>query len=125
MTGAVTNSRRVFVRDLVLAWEIGVFSHEHGRKQRVRINVDLLVPEKDAHHDQLHNIVSYSDIVDRIRALAAAGRVNLVETLAERIAALCLDDARVRSARIKVEKLDVYPDAAAVGVEIERFNQNG
>jgi len=121
----VTNSRRVFVRDLVLAWEIGVFSDEHGRKQRVRINVDLEVPEEGAHHDQLANIVSYSDIVDRIHALAAVGRVNLVETLAERIAALCLDDARVRSVRIRVEKLDVYPDAAAVGVEIERFNQIG
>jgi len=46
-----------------------------------------------------------------------------VETLAERIAALCLDDARVRSVRIRVEKLDVFPDATSVGVEIERHSR--
>ncbi|MHA1598894.1 MAG: dihydroneopterin aldolase, partial [Alphaproteobacteria bacterium] len=45
-----------------------------------------------------------------------------VETLAEDIAAMCLDDARVRSARVRVEKLDVFVEVASVGVEIERFN---
>jgi 7,8-dihydroneopterin aldolase/epimerase/oxygenase len=45
-----------------------------------------------------------------------------VETLAERIAALCLSDRRVRVARVRVEKLDVFPDATSVGVEIERVS---
>jgi dihydroneopterin aldolase len=46
--------------------------------------------------------------------------VNLVETLAERAAALCLADPAALSVRLRVEKLDVYPDAASVGVEIVR-----
>ena len=45
---------------------------------------------------------------------------NLVETLAERLAGICLQDPRVRSARVRVEKLDVFADAVSVGVEIER-----
>jgi dihydroneopterin aldolase len=45
----------------------------------------------------------------------------LLETLAEEIAAICLQDGRVRSVRVRVEKLDIFPDAASVGVEIERF----
>jgi dihydroneopterin aldolase len=119
---AMAGLRRVFVRDLVLACEIGVFRHERGARQRVRINLELGVVEDRVPEDDLRNVVCYDEIVAGIRCLAEGGHVNLVETLAERIAQLCLTDQRVRVARVRVEKLDVYPDVAAVGVEIERLN---
>lgn len=116
--------RRVLVRDLVLFCEIGAFRHERGARQRVRINLDLLVREEAAPvGDDLRNVVCYDEIVSGIRRLAAAGHVNLVETLAERLAETCLADARIRRALVRVEKLDVYPDVAAVGIEIERINR--
>jgi 7,8-dihydroneopterin aldolase/epimerase/oxygenase len=115
--------RRVLVRDLVLACEIGILRHERGRPQRVRINLDVDVREDAAPiADDLRNVVCYDEIVSAIRRLVAGGHMNLVETLAERIAALCLADARIGVARVRVEKLDVYADAGSVGVEIERFN---
>jgi 7,8-dihydroneopterin aldolase/epimerase/oxygenase len=124
MTGA--GSRRILVHDLILPCEIGVYPHEHGKKQRVRIDLSLDIADGDRPiEDKLPATVSYGDIIDRIRELAGRGRINLVETLAERVAALCLADRRVRSARVRVEKLDIYPDGTIVGVEIERFNQNG
>ena len=70
--------------------------------------------------DRLADVVCYDAITQDVRRLVAARHVNLIETLAERIAALCLERPQVRSARVRVEKLDVYPDAASVGVEIER-----
>ena len=114
--------RHVFVRDLMLAAQIGVHSHEKLGPQRIRVNVDLAVFEKDVDGigDQLANVVCYEEVVSGIRALVAEGHVNLVETLAEQIAALCLEDRRVRVARVRVEKLDVFADATSVGVEIER-----
>ncbi|HWI26841.1 MAG TPA: dihydroneopterin aldolase [Stellaceae bacterium] len=115
--------RRVLVRDLVLFCEIGAFRHERGARQRVRINLDLLVREAAPIGDDLRNVVCYDEIVSSIRRLAAAGHVNLVETLAERVAETCLVDARIRRALVRVEKLDVYPDVAAVGIEIERINR--
>jgi 7,8-dihydroneopterin aldolase/epimerase/oxygenase len=116
--------RRVLVRDLVLACEIGILRHERGRPQRVRVNLDLEVREDAAPiADDLRNVVCYDEIVSAIRQLVIAGHMNLVETLAERIAQLCLADARIRVARVRVEKLDVYADAGSVGVEIERFNR--
>ena len=116
--------RRILVRDLVLACEIGTLRHERGRQQRVRINVELEVREDAAPiGDDLRNVVCYDEIVSAIRRLVAGGHMNLVETLAERIAQLCLADARIRAARVRIEKLDVYADAASVGVEIERFNR--
>jgi len=114
----------LFVRDLVLPSLIGVHRHERDVKQRVRINLDLMVAEPLASDDRLASVVNYEAIVARIRTAVGSGHVNLVETLAERIATLCLDDSRVRLARVRVEKLDVFPDAASVGVEIERVNKN-
>ena len=113
---------------MVLPASIGVYPHEHASLQRIRINVDLAVTD-DAQpgmsraavgRDELSRVVSYERVALAVRAIVAAGHVLLVETLAERIAESCLEDARVAVARIRVEKLDVFPDAASAGVEIER-----
>lgn len=114
--------RHVFIHDLVLAGSIGVHRHERLGTQRVRINVDLAVREGAGPlNDSLANVLDYEHVADGIRAIVARGHVNLVETLAEEIAALCLEDVRVLSARVRVEKLDVFTDARSVGVEIERI----
>jgi dihydroneopterin aldolase len=118
--------RHVFIRDMILSGLIGVYKHEHDNPQRIRVNVDLAVSEHAApRNDQISDVVSYEDVADGIRAIVAAGHVNLVETLAERIADMCLEDRRVRIARVRIEKLDILPDADSVGVEIERFNPAG
>ncbi|MBF0333282.1 MAG: dihydroneopterin aldolase [Alphaproteobacteria bacterium] len=114
--------RHVFVRDLVLSCSIGVYVHERKGPQRVRINLDMAVRETGVVGDDLANVVCYDTIVARMRLIAGAGHLNLVETLAERIADMCLEDPRVRMARVRVEKLDVFPDATSAGVEIERFS---
>lgn len=114
--------RHVFVRDLVLTCIIGVHAHEKRGPQRIRINLDVGVLEGEAPHaDQLENVLCYEDLVVRIRAIVADGTINLIETLAERVAEICLQPALAQSARVRIEKLDVFSDAASVGVEIERF----
>jgi 7,8-dihydroneopterin aldolase/epimerase/oxygenase len=116
--------RHVFIRDLVLACSIGVHRHEHAKPQRVRINVDLGVRDEGADlGDDLANVVCYEQIANGVRAIVAEGHIGLVETMAESIAVMCLVDSRVRSARVRVEKLDVFPDAASAGVEIERISE--
>jgi len=112
--------RHVFLRDMVLQASIGWYPHEHGTPQRVRINVDLGVDEDADTSDNLKRVVSYETVATTVRAIVAAGHIKLVETLAERIAAACLVDARVRLVHVRVEKLDVFQDAAAAGVAIVR-----
>ncbi len=122
-TAAETATRRIFVRDLVLPCLIGIHRHEQDGRQRVRINLDLDILEEPAPAtDRLADVVCYEALIDRVRALVGGGHVNLVETLAERLAAACLDDGRVRAVTVKLEKLDVFADAASVGVEIHRRN---
>ena len=119
-------TRRIFVRDLVLPCLIGVHRHERDGRQRVRINLELEVVEGEGElRDRLGDVVCYEALVDGVRRVVGAGHVNLVETLAESIADFCLDDDRVRWAKVRVEKLDVFADAASGGIEIERQNAKG
>ncbi len=114
---------RIFVRDLVLTGLIGIHAHEQDQPQRIQFNVDLLSDDGcSSADDDIANVVSYEDIVSGIKDLLARGHVGLVETLAEEIAAMCLGDGRVREVRVRVEKLDVFDEAASVGVEIERHH---
>ena len=123
LADSTTSLRHVFIRDLVVNCDIGVHAHEHGAAQRVRLNLDLGVRESEAPlHDVLDNVVCYEEIVTRVTGIVLDGHVNIVETLAERIADSCLADARIRIVRVRVEKLDVFDNAASVGVEIERRN---
>ena len=113
--------RCLLIHDLVVPCSIGVHDHERHATQRVRINVRVQVADDERPiGDSIANVVSYEAIVDGIRAIAQSGHINLVETLADRIVDLCLANQRVQGVRVRVEKLDLYPDAAGVGVEVER-----
>ena len=115
--------RHVFIRDLVLTCSIGVHVHEKSADQRVRINLDLAVDESGRPvDDNIKNVICYEKLAENVGDIIGRGHVNLVETLAENIATMCLIDKRVLSARVRVEKLDILEDAISVGVEIERIN---
>jgi dihydroneopterin aldolase len=115
------NIRHVFVRDLVIPALIGIHKHEKDGQQNIRINLDMEVPEtENSIKDRLSDVVCYEEIVDDIRGIVNAGHINLVETLAEKIAARILTDKRIERVRVKIEKLDIFADASSVGIEIER-----
>ena len=123
IASAERSLRHVFIRDLVLAGSVGVHRHEKESLQRVRINLDLAVDESgQSIDDDINNVICYEQLAESVGDIVGRGHVNLVETLAENIAAMCLEDLRVRSARVRVEKLDVLEGAESGGVEIERFN---
>jgi dihydroneopterin aldolase len=120
LASAARGLRHVFIRNLELPAHIGVYRQEEGRTQQVRINVDLATDDIADTHDMLENVVDYHVIEKRIRAIIAEGHVRLAETLAERIADACFEDKRVRTVRVRVEKLKALTAAESVGIEIER-----
>ena len=125
---AARGLRHVFLHNLLFSAAIGVYAHEHGIHQRIRVNIDLGVTDDGARgvsrpvvgKDDLGRVVDYAVVAAEAGRIIAAGHVQLVETLAERIAEACLTDPRVAIARVRVEKLEVLPDGAVAGVEIER-----
>jgi dihydroneopterin aldolase len=121
---AARGLRHVFVRGLAVQARLGVMPHEEKRAQRVVIGVDLAVRDAAAPAgegpDDLQRVVDYRVVAETARRIALAGHVRLAETLAERIALALLADDRVVAARVSIEKPDVLPDVASVGVVIER-----
>ena len=111
---------KIFVRDLVIPCFIGAFEEEKAEKQRVRFQVEVWIyPSRRRNNDDVSHVVSYDRIVDAIRAVIGGGHINLLETLAERVAGKCLSHRHAAKVRIVVEKLDRL-DGAGLGVEIER-----
>lgn len=109
---------RIFVRDFTLDMAIGAYGFERGRTQKVRFSVEADVLRPAGRRQALADIYSYDIVMDAIRTLAARGHTDLVETLADELAATVLADPRIAAVTVKVEKLELGP--AAVGVEIHR-----
>jgi dihydroneopterin aldolase len=113
--------RHVFVHDFEIVASIGVFEHEKRYEQRILLSVDLGVRDDyDGVSDRLEDVLDYSALVEGIARLVQSEHVNLLETLAERIAGHCLADARVESVTVRIEKPDALPMCRSVGIEIER-----
>lgn len=115
---------RIFLRDHVRELEIGAFQEERGIRQKVRFSVFVeITPGQSSAQDDVDKIMSYDSIVDAIEAESSAERANLLETLAEKIAARLLKDRRAHGVTVRIEKLDRVP--GALGVEITRRKTDG
>ncbi|TMJ03379.1 MAG: dihydroneopterin aldolase [Alphaproteobacteria bacterium] len=110
---------RIFVHDFVLPARIGAFDEEHDRPQQVRFTVDCRIARPTRVPERLPEVFSYDLITDGIRAIVAEGHIHLVETLAERVAAMVLVHPVIQQVTVRVEKLEVIP-GSTVGVQITR-----
>ncbi|HLD99169.1 MAG TPA: 2-amino-4-hydroxy-6-hydroxymethyldihydropteridine diphosphokinase [Bdellovibrionota bacterium] len=111
----------IFIRDLQLRCVIGVNPEERREKQDVLVNLELTLDlGKAGRSDQIADTVNYRDLKKRILSLAEHSRYQLVEALAERIAAVCLSDDRITHVNVSVEKPSALRFARTVGVKIER-----
>lgn len=109
---------RISLRDHVVDVDIGAFQQERGHTQRVRFNVVVEVSPAGDVGDDVDRILSYDRITWAIAAELALGRLNLLETLADRVAARILAEPQACRVFVRIEKLDVGP--YALGVEIVR-----
>lgn len=110
---------RISLRDHVVEVDIGAFQQERGHRQRVMFNVVVEVrPAPQPLNDDVDLILSYDKITDAIATELAAERLNLLETLAERVAERILAEPQAMRAFVRIEKLDIGP--YKLGVEIVR-----
>jgi len=119
-----TPADRISVRDHEVAVEIGAFQAERGVTQRLRFDVVVEVGAHDgADTDDVDDILSYDTVTEAITAELAAERLNLLETLAERIAARLLAEPQPLRVFVRIQKLDRGP--GKLGVEIVRGRADG
>lgn len=110
---------RISLRDHIVEVDIGAFQQERGHRQRVMFNVVVEVrPAPQPLNDDVDRILSYDRITESIAAELAAERLNLLETLAERLAERILAEPQAMRVFVRIEKLDIGP--YKLGVEIVR-----
>lgn len=110
---------RISLRDHIVEVEIGAFQAERGTRQRICFNVVVEVQPIVGHiDDDVDRILSYDRVTEAIATELGAERLNLLETLAERIAERILLEPQALRAFVRIEKLDRGP--GALGVEIVR-----
>jgi 7,8-dihydroneopterin aldolase/epimerase/oxygenase len=110
---------RISLRDHIVEVEIGAFQTERGHTQRVMFNIVVEVrPAPQPLNDDVDRILSYDKLTEAIAAELAAERLNLLETLAERLAERILAEPQAMRVFVRIEKLDIGP--YKLGVEIVR-----
>jgi len=125
MHPALSDCRRVFLRNFQVMSNIGVHDFEKRAEQRVLFNVELYVPLADStpKDDELHEVLDYDFIRDTIVQRLSRGHTQLQETLCDDIARTLLAHPKVRAVQVSTQKPDVYPDCDAVGVEVLHFKE--
>ena len=114
----------IFIENYVLEGRHGHFKREHELPQRFRIDIKAYVQAPQAAaSDRLHDAVDYRLLRDAARKVIQGSSINLVETIAEHIALLVLNDTRVASVCVVIRKLDVWKGNGVPGVEITRQNK--
>jgi len=109
------------IRDLRVEVLIGIHKRERHVPQSVSIDLDIGLPgEAVFASDRVADTIDYEQVSIRIKALGAAGNYRLVETLADRVARLLLEELKAPWVKVTVSKIGILPNAKFVGVSIER-----
>jgi D-erythro-7,8-dihydroneopterin triphosphate epimerase len=111
----------LFIKDLLVRTVLGIDEEERRDKQDVLVSVTLETETYAAgRSDDIEDSVNYRTVSKHILALAEESKFHLVERFAEKIAAICLEEPRVRRVRVTVEKPGALRFARSVGVTVER-----
>ncbi len=111
----------IFISDLRIDTVIGIYDWERLIKQTVCIDLELACDcKKAAATDSVEDTLNYKEVSKRLKEFVGASDFKLVETLAERVAGLIIEEFGVSWLRLRVNKLGALRDAHGVGVLIER-----
>ncbi|MEZ5536621.1 MAG: dihydroneopterin aldolase [Thiolinea sp.] len=111
----------VYIRDLKIDAQIGIYDWEKAIKQKIRIDLDMAwdntVP---AASDDIADALNYKETAQKVTELVQSQHFDLVERLAEEIAAMLMRDMKVPWLRLTLGKPGAVKNSSEVGVCIER-----
>ncbi len=111
----------LYLHDLRVDCIIGIWDWERQTRQTLVFDLDMAVDIRPAAaHDDIRHALDYKAVAKRVVGFVGASDFQLVETLAERVAALVLTEFGVSWLRLKVNKRGAIRGAGEVGVLIER-----
>lgn len=111
----------VFIEGLEIEALIGIYDWERRIRQTLVFDIEMAFDNRvPAASDAIEDTLNYKAVSRRIVDYVSQSDFGLVETLAERVAAIILDEFGVRSVRLKLSKPGAVRGARAVGVTIVR-----
>lgn len=111
----------IFLRDLRIRTIVGIWEWERRMPQIVSIDLDMGTDiRRAARSDQIDDTLDYKAVTRRVKSLVEGSGFNLIETMAEQIAALIIDEFGAPWVRVAVHKPWAIRGSRDVGVVIER-----
>ena len=111
----------IVIRELRVEALIGIHRRERHVTQTLSIDLEIGLPgEAVFASDKVADTIDYEQVALKIRALAASGHFRLVETFADRIARMLIDEFGAPGVKVSVAKMGILANAKYVGVTIER-----
>ena len=111
----------IYLNDLKIDTVIGVFDWERRIKQTISIDLEMATNIcKAAESDHIDDTLNYKAVAKRLIAFVEESRFQLVETLAERVAAIVIDEFDVAKVKVRINKKGAVRYAGDVGIIIER-----
>lgn len=111
----------VYIRDLQIKTIIGIYDWERKIKQTVSIDIEMATDiAKAAASDNIEDTLNYKAVGKRIIQFVEESSYQLVETMAEKVAQIVLDEFAVPWLRLRVSKPGALRGSKDVGLVIER-----
>jgi dihydroneopterin aldolase len=121
LTHPLYSGDRIFLRGLTAECIIGFIDWERRVKQTVVVDLELPVDCRQASSsDEVADTVDYKKVAKRVLAFIEASEFKLVETLAQRLALLLLEEFGLEWLRLSINKPGAIRNSRDVGVFIER-----
>ena len=113
--------RKLFIDRLRVQASVGILDHELLSRQALLISVGIEMPQASTlpEADSVQHVIDYRQLRDVAQQEAQAGHINMLETLAGRIAQRLLALPGVGLVRVRVVKPNIFPDCDGVAVEVE------
>jgi dihydroneopterin aldolase len=114
----------VYIRDLKIETIIGIYDWERQVKQTISLDLDMATDiKKAALSDHIDDTLNYKAVAKRLISFVEGSEFLLVETMAEKIASIVLDEFSVPWLRLRLSKPGAVRGSQDVGVIIERGAQ--
>ena len=112
---------KIFIHALKAEAIIGIYDWERQVRQTVLIDLEFAADvRKAALTDSIDDTLNYKRVAKRILAFVESSQFHLVETLAEHVAMLVLDEFGISWVRITLSKPGAVRSSRDVGVSVER-----
>ena len=115
----------IYLKDLRIDTVIGIYEWERRIKQTLTFDIEIAADTgKAAQSDSIDDTVSYEAVANRLTAYVGASEFELLETLAEKVAGILLDEFKVRWCWLRLNKHGAVRGARDVGIIIERGSRD-